>query len=61
MLRRAGRGLTQRELGSLAGIPQPTVSAIENGLANPTLATLAELAHALGCTIGLGAGDEPGG
>jgi DNA-binding XRE family transcriptional regulator len=54
MLRRAGRGLTQRELASLAGIPQPTISAIERGLANPTLATLAELAHALGCGVGLG-------
>ena len=53
VLRRAGRGLMQRELASLAGIPQPTLSEIERGLANPTLATLAELAHALGCNVGL--------
>ena len=56
MLARADRRLTQREVASLTGIPQPTISEIESGLANPTLATLAELAHALGRSIGLGVG-----
>lgn len=55
------RGLTERESASLTGIPQSTISEIESGLANPTLATLAELAHALGGRIGVDRGVEPGG
>ncbi len=53
LLLRAGRGLTQREPASLTGIPHATISEIESSLANPTLATLAELVHALGCSVGL--------
>ena len=39
MLREARlrRGLTQRELAELAGVPQPTISAIESGRRSPRL------------------------
>ena len=61
MLLRTGRGLTQRELASLSGIPQSTISEIESGVANPTLSTLSRIADALGCSIGLSIEVEPGG
>lgn len=46
-LRRA-RGLTQQELGKLAGVTQHTVSELENGKQEPHPSTIRKLASALG-------------
>ena len=47
LLRRRHR-LTQRQLSERTGIQQSEISRIEGARANPTAATLAALAHALG-------------
>lgn len=47
-LRRAA-GMSQRDLAQVAGIDRSYVQEIERGIANPTLVTLALLAHGLGC------------
>ncbi len=44
---RVARGLTQRQLADLSGVPQADISRIERGGANPTEATLQRLARAL--------------
>lgn len=44
---RLERGLTQRQLADLTGVPQADISRIEHGAANPTEATLQRLASAL--------------
>lgn len=43
--------ITQADLSRLAGIKQPTISAIENGINKPALETLMLLSNALGCTV----------
>jgi DNA-binding XRE family transcriptional regulator len=48
ILLRRMRGLTQRHLSARSGIQQSEISRIEGGRANPTAATLAALARALG-------------
>ncbi len=48
ILLRRSRGLTQRQLSARTGIQQSEISRIEGGRANPTAATLAALARALG-------------
>ncbi len=48
ILLRKQRGLTQRQLSGRTGIQQSEISRIEGGRANPTAATLAALARALG-------------
>jgi transcriptional regulator with XRE-family HTH domain len=48
ILLRRSRGLTQRQLSARTGIQQSEISRIEGGRANPTAATLAALASALG-------------
>lgn len=52
-LRRAA-GLTQRQLAARSGVQQADISRIEAGDANPTLATIAALAYALGAELVLG-------
>jgi len=44
---RVARGLTQRQLSDLSGVPQADISRIECGGGNPTEATLQRLARAL--------------
>jgi ribosome-binding protein aMBF1 (putative translation factor) len=44
---RVARGLTQRQLSDLSGVPQADISRIERGGGNPTEATLQRLARAL--------------
>jgi transcriptional regulator with XRE-family HTH domain len=44
---RKAHGMTQRALAARSGIQQAEISRIEAGNSNPTLATLAVLAHAL--------------
>lgn len=51
--RRQQLDLTQQMLGESAAIPQSEISKIENGRANPTIATVAALLHALELEIEL--------
>jgi transcriptional regulator with XRE-family HTH domain len=46
-------GLTQRQLAAKSGVQQADISRIEAGDANPTLATIAALAYALGAQLAL--------
>lgn len=48
---RERRGLTQVQLARLASLPRSTVSQVETGAGNPTLAVLARLARALAVSI----------
>ncbi|HEV2010479.1 MAG TPA: helix-turn-helix domain-containing protein [Candidatus Limnocylindria bacterium] len=56
---RAHAGLTQRALAARAGVPQPTVAAIESGRQDPRYRTLERLVRACGQELDLlpGAGD----
>ena len=45
---RALAGITQKKLAALTGIDQSDISKIEQGIANPTVATLDRIAKALG-------------
>jgi transcriptional regulator with XRE-family HTH domain len=45
--------LTQRELADRAGMSQPAIAKLEQGAANPTLATLARCAAAAGFDLRL--------
>jgi DNA-binding phage protein len=53
MVRRRELGLSQAKLARMTGIGQADISRLEGGRANPTLATLAAVAHALGLQLGL--------
>lgn len=44
---RLTKGFTQKELSSLTGIPQPTISQLEKGKLNPSVKTISKLADAL--------------
>jgi transcriptional regulator with XRE-family HTH domain len=46
-------GLSQRQLAARSGVQQADISRIEAGDANPTLATIAALAYALGTEVSL--------
>ena len=48
---REKRGLTQEALASDAGTTLSTLSVIERGLANPTWATIRDIAAALGVSM----------
>ena len=45
---RKDKGLTQEALAEKSGLSQQYISGLENGLRNPTIVTLYELATALG-------------
>lgn len=49
---RKKRNATQEEVAEAAGITGPTLSLIERGYANPTWATVEDIARALGVSIG---------
>ncbi len=49
---RRQRDATQEEVAKAAGITGPTLSLIERGYANPTWATVEDIARALGVSIG---------
>lgn len=51
MTARDRKGLSQRELSALSGIPQKTISRTENGKDMPTMQTLIQLASALDLEI----------
>lgn len=44
-------GMTQKELGDLAGIKQPNVAALEKGRGNLSLDQLEKIADALGLSV----------
>ena len=48
---RREKGLTQETLAEKSGLSQQYISGLENGLRNPTIVTLFELATALGLGI----------
>jgi transcriptional regulator with XRE-family HTH domain len=48
---RETRGLTQRQMAALAGLPRATWSHLESGSANPTLAVLDRVANAFQVTL----------
>jgi transcriptional regulator with XRE-family HTH domain len=50
---RKAAGLTQRQLAAKSSVQQADISRIEAGDANPTIATIAALAYALGAEITL--------
>jgi transcriptional regulator with XRE-family HTH domain len=52
-LARQAKNLTQAELAARVGSTQGKVSEIESGRGNPTLASCARLAHAVGCILTL--------
>lgn len=48
---RGRAGVSQREVGKRAGVPQSHISKIENGLVDPQVTTLVELGRALGLEL----------
>ena len=48
---RRAKGLTQEELQEISGFSQQYLSGLEQGLRNPTVITLYELATALGVDV----------
>jgi len=50
---REAKGISQRELGKIAGLPQAQISRIEAGQVDMRLSTLSELSHALDLEIAL--------
>lgn len=53
MAARDRKGLSQRELARLSGVPQKTISRIENGIDIPKIPTLLKLMNVLGLEISL--------
>ena len=49
---RTKKGITQGDIVRTLGMPKSFVSSIENGRTNPTLATIAKLARAIGVSVG---------
>lgn len=49
---RTGKGISQGDIVRKLGMPKSFVSNIENGKTNPTLATIAKLAKAIGVSVG---------
>ncbi|NNM84002.1 helix-turn-helix transcriptional regulator [Candidatus Parcubacteria bacterium] len=49
---RTKKGITQGDIVRVLGMPKSFVSSIENGKTNPTLATIAKLAKAIGVSVG---------
>lgn len=49
---RAAKDISQGDIVKATGIDKAMISNIENGKTNPTLATIAKLAKALGVSVG---------
>jgi len=49
---RDGKGISQGDIVKASGIDKAMISNIENGKTNPTLATIAKLAKAIGVSVG---------
>ncbi|MDQ6616078.1 MAG: helix-turn-helix domain-containing protein [Actinomycetota bacterium] len=52
-LTRRQSGLTQRQLATLAGVPQPMIAAYETGRREPSMPTLLKLINAAGLDLRL--------
>jgi predicted XRE-type DNA-binding protein len=50
---RKTKKLTQQQLAEISGVPQPEISRLEGGLANPTLDTMVKLMVALDLQLAL--------
>ena len=51
ILARRKKGLSQKELADITGVPQARISKIERGNGNPTISTLDRLASGLNMTL----------
>ncbi len=49
---RTEKGISQGDIVKASGIDKAMISNIENGKTNPTLATIAKLAKAIGVSVG---------
>jgi transcriptional regulator with XRE-family HTH domain len=49
---RIAKGISQGEIGRILEVDKGFVSNIENGKTNPTLATIAKIAKAIGVPVG---------
>ena len=49
---RTTKGISQGEIGRILEVDKSLVSNIENGKTNPTLATIAKIAKAIGVSVG---------
>ena len=49
---RTEKGISQGDIVKASGIDKAIISNIENGKTNPTLATIAKLAKAIGVSVG---------
>mgnify|MGYP003394242299 FL=1 len=49
---RTEKGISQGEIGRILEVDKSFVSNIENGKTNPTLATIAKIAKAIGVSVG---------
>ncbi len=49
---RTKKGISQGEIGRILEVDKSFVSNIENGKTNPTLATIAKIAKAIGVSVG---------
>ena len=50
-LARQGRGFSQQQLATMAGVSRQAVSAVESGLSDPSLRVALALSRALGLTV----------
>lgn len=50
--RRESLGLSQQALSNISGVPQSTISAVENGTRIPKEDTMVMIAQGLRCTVG---------
>ena len=50
---RQRKGITQRELATIANLTQPAIARLESKRTTPTLDTLLKVASALECTINI--------
>ncbi|MBO8435510.1 MAG: helix-turn-helix domain-containing protein [Spirochaetes bacterium] len=51
---RKEKGLTQKELGKLCGLPQSSIARIENGTFSPSISTVTRVLSALGKRLYVG-------
>ena len=49
---RTEKGISQGDIVKILDMPKSFVSSIENGKTNPTLATIAKIAKAVGVSVG---------
>ncbi len=49
--RRTAMGLSQEQLGEIAGLDRTYISGVERGVRNPTISSLSRIAAALKCDL----------